>query len=112
MLSIIRAISKSQKTKEQILLNFNNIKSMRKNDKDITLYYITYRNYFKEFVEYLSDIDNLKDTHIISELTLIVAYTGNTQILNYLIKHNLLDVKITTENDENCFFPCHKERSY
>ena len=33
-----------------------------------------------------------------------MAYTGNTQILNYLIKHNLLDVKITTENDENCFF--------
>ncbi len=39
MLSIIRAISKSQKTKEQILLNFNNIKSMRKMIK-ILLYII------------------------------------------------------------------------
>jgi hypothetical protein len=95
MINEINKLSKSTLSKVEILAL---------NDKEKCLYHITYRGYFKELRKLIEspETQELIRPHI-PKLSLIVAHTGNTQILKYLIKNNLLDVDIKTEDGSNCF---------
>ncbi len=98
MYSLLDELSKSTLTKEEILAL---------NNDSFYLWHIAFRGYFKELREFIK----LKESEefpksikrFIPAVSLIMAYTGNTQILKYLIKNDLLDVDIKTKDGSNCF---------
>ncbi len=94
MINEINELSNSTLSKEEILAL---------NDKEKCLYHITYRGYFKELRKLIEspETQELIRPHI-PKLSLIVAHIGNTRILKYLIKNDLLDVEIE-KNYQNCF---------
>jgi hypothetical protein len=95
MINEINKLSKSTLSKEEILAL---------NDKEKCLYHITYRGYFKELRRLIESPETKELIRpYIPKLSLIVAHTGNTRILKYLIKNNLLDVEIKNECYQNCF---------
>jgi ankyrin repeat protein len=73
------------------------------NEKQLYIYKLAYNGNLKELRESINYLKKTNPDFHYGDLALIVAYTGNTKILKYLINNHLFTTYVENKNKENCF---------